>query len=130
MRVGGGRGEEKQEGYQLEGYRGTFASEGPGKGIGLYVREGTLRGSRHTFSLPHMQIVTICLTGLDIISVYRSKEEPFQSVVTQLQQRISKDVDTLIVGDLNYCYSGENDLSRYMACHYCGYRVIFLKLTK
>jgi hypothetical protein len=107
--------EEKQEVYKLAGYRGTFASEGNGKGIGLYVREGTLRGSRHIFSLPHMQIVTICLTGLDIISVYRSKEEPFQSVVTHLQQRISKDVDTLIVGDLNYCYSGENDLSRYMA---------------
>ena len=59
-----------------------------------------------------MQKVRICLKGLDIISVYPSKEEPFQSVVTQLQQRIVKDVDTLIVGDLNFCYSVENDLSR------------------
>ena len=59
-----------------------------------------------------MQMVRICLKGLDIISVYRSKEEPFQSVVNHLQQRIAKDVDTLIVGDLNFCYSVENDLSR------------------
>ena len=44
-----------------------------------------------------MQKVRICLKGLDIISVYPSKEEPFQSVVTQLMQRIAKDVDTLIV---------------------------------
>ena len=103
--------EEKQEVYKLAGYKGTFASEGAGKGIALYVREGT-PGSRHTFSLPHMQMVRICLKGLDIISVYRSKEEPFQSVVNHLQQRIAKDVDTLIVGDLNFCYSVENDLSR------------------
>ena len=94
--------EEKQEVYKLAGYRGTFASEGAGKGIALYVREGT-PGSRHTFSLPHMQMVRICLKGLDIISVYRSKEEPFQSVVNHLQQRIAKDVDTLIVGDLSRC---------------------------
>ena len=107
--------EEKEEVYQLEGYTGTFASAGAGKGIGLYVREGTPACSRHTFSLPHMQIVRICLAGLDIISVYRSKDEPFQSVVNHLRQRIAKDVDTLIVGDLNYCFSGENDLSRYMA---------------
>ena len=121
--------EEKEEVYQLEGYRGTFASAGAGKGIGLYVREGTPACSRHTFSLPHMQIVRICLAGLDIISVYRSKDEPFQSVVNHLRQRIAKDVDTLIVGDLNYCYSGENDLSRYMACHYSGIKGYFLNYS-
>ena len=120
--------EEKEEVYQLEGYRGTFASAGAGKGIGLYVREGTPSVSRHAFSLPHMQMVRICLAGLDIISVYRSKEEPCQSVVTHLQQRIAKNVDTLIIGDLNYCYSGENGLSRYMACHCSGIQGDFFKV--
>ena len=104
--------EERQEVYQLAGYIGHFVSEGAGKGIGHYVREGTTIRSRHTLSLPNMQLVKICLANLDVISVYRSQQEPFQSVVLQLRQLISENIDTLLVGDLNYCYSGENDLSR------------------
>ena len=112
--------EKNEELYQLAGFRGHFASEGAGKGIGLYVREGTLVQSCHIFSLPYMQMVKICLIGLDIISVYRSKEESFQSVVMHLQHCIAEDVDTLVVGDLNYCYSEENHLSRYMVCNFSG----------
>lgn len=104
--------EEKQDVYQLAGYRGLFASEGAGKGIGLYVREGTPARSKHTFSLPNMQIIKVCLPGLDIISVYRSNDEPFHSVVHHLKNFIEEDVDTLVVGDLNYCYTEENALSR------------------
>ena len=105
--------EEKQEVYQLAGYRGLFVSEGAGKGIGHYVREGTPILSRSTLSLPHMQLVKICLADLEIINVYRSRDEPFHSVVHHLQKFISKDIDTLLFGDLNYCYSGENELSRF-----------------
>ena len=61
-----------------------------------------------------MQIVKICLADLHIINIYRSKEEPLQSVVHHLQQIISRDIDTLLFGDLNYCYSGQNNLSRYL----------------
>ena len=111
--------EERQEVYQLAGYEGHFVSEGAGKGIGHYVREGTPFLSRHTFSLPTMQIVKICLAGLDIINVYRSQEEPFHSVVSHLKQFISKDIDTLLVGDLNYCYSGANHLSRCLQAFQC-----------
>ena len=106
--------EEKQEVYQLAGYKGHFVSEGAGKGIGHYVREGTPILSRRTLSLPTMQIVKICLADLHIINIYRSQEEPFHSVVSHLQQIISKDIDTLLVGDLNYCYSEQNKLSRYL----------------
>ena len=111
--------EEKQDVYQLAGYSGHFVSEGAGKGIGHYIREGTHIRSRHTLSLPNMQLVKICLANLDVISLYRSQEEPFQSVVLQLQQFISKDIDTLIVGDLNYCYSGANHLSRFLQAFQC-----------
>ena len=111
--------EEKQDVYQLAGYSGHFVSEGAGKGIGHYVREGTHIRSRHTLSLPNMQLVKICLANLDVISLYRSQEEPFQSVVLHLQQFISKDIDTLIVGDLNYCYSGANHLSRFLQDFQC-----------
>ena len=106
--------EERQEVYQLAGYKGHFVSEGAGKGIGHYVREGTPILSRRTLSLPTMQIVKICLADLHIINIYRSQGEPFHSVVSHLQQIISKDIDTLLVGDLNYCYSEQNKLSRYL----------------
>ena len=104
--------EERKDRYQLAGYRGHFVSEGAGKGIGHYVREGTPVLRRHSLSLPTMQIVKICLADLDIINVYRSQGEPFHSVVLHLKQIISEDVDTLLVGDLNFCYSEQNDLSR------------------
>ena len=104
--------EARQEVYQLAGYKGCFVSEGAGKGIGHYVREGTPILSRSTFSLPHMQLVKICLIDLEIINVYRSRDEPFHSVVHQLQKFISEGIDTLLVGDFNYCYSRENELSR------------------
>ena len=108
-------GESRQEVYQLAGYRGVFASQGAGKGVGLYVREGSPSGSITVVSLPHMQILKICLEELDIITVYRSKEELPPSALHHLKELIAEDVDTLLIGDLNYCYCSEqNAISRYL----------------
>ena len=104
--------EERQEVYQLAGYRGLFASQGAGKGIGHYVREGTPVLSRSTFSLPNMQMVKISLAGVDVINVYRSKEELPPSAVCHMKNFINEDIDTLLIGDLNYCYSEQNAISR------------------
>ena len=106
--------EERQDMYQLAGYRGLFVSQGAGKGIGHYVRDGTPILSRHTLALPNMQIVKICLAGLDIVNVYRSKEELPPSALNHLKNVISEDVDTLLIGDLNYCLSEQNAISRYL----------------
>lgn len=106
--------EERQDMYQLAGYRGLFVSQGAGKGIGHYVRDGTPIRSRHTLALPNMQIVKICLAGLDIVNVYRSKEELPPSALNHLKNVISEDVDTLLIGDLNYCLSEQNAISRYL----------------
>ena len=110
-------GESRQEVYQLAGYRGVFASQGAGKGVGLYVREGSprLTSGITSLALPHMQILKICIEELDIITVYRSKEELPPSAVHHLKELIVEDVDTLLVGDLNYCYySEQNAISRYL----------------
>ena len=109
-------GESSQEVYQLEGYRGFFASQGAGKGVGLYVREGLPQASGiTTVALPHMQILKICLGGLDIISVYRSKEELPPTALHHLKQVIVKNEDTMLIGDLNYCYySEQNAISRFL----------------
>ena len=53
--------ENRQGVYQLEGYRSAFASQGAGKGVGLYVREGSPDGTIYMDAHPHMQIIKICM---------------------------------------------------------------------
>ena len=105
--------EEEQDQYQLEGYSSCFLSQGRGKGIAVYVRRGLkVKDMRH-HSSTHLQMLKISLDGLDIIPIYRSKEEPLYSVAYHLQNLLSKTTSTLLIGDVNYCFGEQNDLSRY-----------------
>ena len=105
--------EEEQDQYQLEGYSSCFLSQGRGKGIAVYVRRGLkVKDMRH-HSSTHLQMLKISLGGLDIIPIYRSKEEPLYSVAYHLQNLLSKTTSTLLIGDVNYCFGEQNDLSRY-----------------
>ena len=105
--------EEEQDQYQLEGYNSCFLSQGRGKGMAVYVRRGLkVQDMRHHSSI-HLQMLKICIDGLDIITLYRSKEEPLFSVSHHLQNLLSKTTATLLIGDINYCFIREqNDLSR------------------
>ena len=105
--------DETQERYELDGYNSFFLSQGRGKGLAVYVRNGLkIREMRH-HSSTHLQMLKICLNGLDIIPIYRSKEETLFSVAHHLQNILSKTTATLLIGDVNYCFTGQNDLSRY-----------------
>ena len=105
--------EEEQDQYQLEGYSSCFLSQGRGKGIAVYMRRGLkVKDMRH-HSSTHLQMLKISLDGLDIIPIYRSKEEPLYSVAYNLQNLLSKTTSTLLIGDVNYCFGEQNDLSRY-----------------
>ena len=98
--------ESKQEVYQLTGYRGVFASQGAKKGVILYIRDGSPGGSITAVALPHSRSV------LKKLTIYLSKEELPPSALHHLKNIISKDVDTLLIGDLNYChYSEQNAIS-------------------
>ena len=107
---------EEEEGtrYEMEGYNGSFfISQGRGKGMVVFTRKGLkLKDVRHHNST-NLQLLKICLDGLDIISIYRSKEEPFSSVIHHLQNLLDKTNPTLLIGDVNYCFTTQNDLSRY-----------------
>ena len=107
--------EEEQERYQLEGYNSFFLSHGRGKGIAVYARRGLeIQDVRH-HSSTHLQMLKICLNEVDIIPIYRSKEEPFHLVAHHLQNILSKTTTTLLIGDVNYCFrKDQNDLSRYL----------------
>ena len=107
--------EEEHERYQLEGYSSFFLSHGRGKGIAVYARRGLkIQDVRH-HSSTHLQMLKICLNKVDIIPIYRSKEEPLHLVAHHLQNILSKTTTTLLIGDINYCFRKEqNDLSRYL----------------
>ena len=107
--------EEEDNRYQLDGDGSSFfMSQGRGKGMAFYARKGLkIQDVRHHNST-HLQMLKICLNGLDIISIYRSKEEPLDSVAHHLQNLLSKTTSTLLIGDINYCFLKEkNCLSRY-----------------
>ena len=107
--------EEEQPQYQLEGYTSCFLSQGRGKGLAVYVRRGLKIQDMQHYSSTHLQMLKICIDGLDIITLYRSKEEPLFSVSHHLQNLLSKTTATLLIGDVNYCFRREqNDLSRYL----------------
>ena len=107
--------EEEEDRYQLEGYNSFFLSQGRGKGLAVYVRSGLKIHDMRHHSSTHLQMLKICLNGLDIIPIYRSKEETLFSVAHHLQNILSKTSATLLIGDINYCFRREqNDLSRYL----------------
>ena len=105
--------EEEEERYQLEGYRAHFASQGRGKGIAAYVKNG-VRGSRSIFVQPNFQLVMVDTAKLAIIAIYRSNDEPLSQVIHHLRQRIDPSKNTLIVGDLNICATKNNIMGNYL----------------
>ena len=108
---------EEEEGnrYKLEGYSSSFfLSQGRGKGMAVYARRGLRVQDVRLHSSTNLQMLKICLGRVDIISIYRSQEEPFFSVVRHLQNLLDKTTPTLLIGDVNYCFTEQNELSRYL----------------
>ena len=109
-------GEEKDERYQLDGFKACFASKGHGKGLAVYVKEGVDYESMTLIPEANIQMMKITMAKLDIITVYRSDSEPEYRAAHFLSQLINPDKDTLVVGDLNYCAAKEKkDLSKFFA---------------
>ena len=106
--------EEEENRYELEGYSSSFfLSQGRGKGMAVFVRKGLKIHDVQHHSSTNLQMLKISLAGLQIISIYRSKEEPFSSVIRHLQNLLNINTPALVIGDVNYCFTEQNDLSRY-----------------
>ena len=106
--------EEEENRYELEGYSSSFfLSQGRGKGMAVYVRKGLKIHDVQHHSSTNLQLLKISFAGLQIISIYRSKEEPFSSVIRHLQNLLNINTPALVIGDVNYCFTEQNDLSRY-----------------
>ena len=108
-------GEEADGCFQLEGYQSHFVSEDHGKGLALYVKDGLQIEGVHNLAAPNMQLSKLVMKQLDIVTIYRSQNEPFSSAAHLLKNLIDPEKDTLIVGDVNFCpKKEENALSNYL----------------
>ena len=110
-------GEEEGEQYQLEGYRAHFTCVGPGKGVAVYVRDKTASYTYHDISEPFLQLGKVSLADLDIITIYRSQEEPLLKAAHHLKEFINFQKTTLVIGDFNVCPRRKptNDLSSFLS---------------
>lgn len=109
--------------YQIEGFRSFFNCQKRnnetfierGKGLATYVRGDMWKWEADvTELLLHMTKLTS--EKLDIISVYRSQDQPFTATVNHLKQLVNLQKTTLIIGDFNYCAkNNSNDLSEYLS---------------
>ena len=109
-------GEEKDERYQLDGFKACFASKGHGKGLAVYVKEGVDHRSTTMVSRANIQLIKITMAKLDVIAVYRSADESEDRAAHLLGDVIDPDKDTLVVGDMNYCDGkGRKDLAKFFA---------------
>ena len=107
--------EEELEQYQLEGYRAHFASQGRGKGLAAFVKEGvrSIIGISR-FGEPNLQMVKVDMANVEVIGIYRSQEEPLHRLNQILRGFVNPRKDTLIVGDVNICANKPNDLGNYL----------------
>ena len=106
--------EEEEDRYQLEGYQAYFTSPGRGKGIATFVKEGVNILSISKFEAPNIQLAKVEMEKLDLVSIYRSRDEPLHQVTQLLQNFLHPKKDTLVVGDVNICATRTNDLGKYL----------------
>ena len=114
-------GEEEENRYQIEGFQGHFTCVGSGKGVAVYVRLKLLEQAAFTFhslSEPFLQLGKVSIENLDVITIYRSRDEPFFRAAHFLKEFIDFEKTTLVIGDLNYCAAKDsNDLSAFLTRH-------------
>ena len=108
-------GEENDERYQIEGFRSHFVSGGRGKGLAVYVkRELRSVNSVSKFGEQNIQIIKVDMRKLDLIAIYRSKDEPLYQATHHLMNHVNPEKDTLVIGDFNFRANEVNEMSKYL----------------
>ena len=88
----------------IPGFQGFFESKGRGKGVAAFSREEMLclKSSNETFSG-----IKVCHRIVDIIFLYISKQFIWAHLREVLDNWISQDRPTIIIGDMNWHWSEE-----------------------
>ena len=103
--------ESEDDRYLPENFKGLFCCQGRGKGIAIFVRNNIFSsnylGTSHATST--LQMMKLIMPTLDIINVYRSKEQPLSEVKRLLESVVEPRKPTLVLGDFNFCYLKEKN---------------------
>ena len=97
--------ESENEEYLPEGFKALFCCQGRGKGIAIFVRSDIFGSncSGSSLATPNLQMMKLIMPTVDIINVYRSRDEPVEEVRRQLENVIEPRKPTLVLGDFNFC---------------------------
>ena len=99
--------------YDVNGYELHLNSQGRGKGLAIYFKEGLFEHVKDV-KKPNLQISKMSAEQIDVIVVYRSKDESYMSVKSEIETLLNLNKTTILIGDLNYCHkSDKNELSEY-----------------
>ena len=91
----------RQDGYELPGYRSNFNSRGRGRGIASYFKDEfkhVVNIKKEGFSLTKLES-----EKLDIIGIYRSQNGNVVDIINVLADMMDIGRTTVIGGDVNIC---------------------------
>ena len=94
---------EVNESLAIDGYKAHFNSNGPGKGLALYWKDGKFKPTVD-IKEDKMQITKIESSELQVIVVYRSEQGSTLKLIEHLETMIEDKIATVICGDFNICF--------------------------
>ena len=99
----------------INGFKAHFNSVGPGKGLAIYMKDGTF-GPLTDIKQEKMQVSKLKSHDLDLITVYRSDQGNTTELLHRLINLINNDMPTVVCGDFNICYqtSRNNRITQYL----------------
>ena len=104
--------DENNEIYEIDGFTGTFVSNGSGKGVAIYFSPEFSQAT--SVAKPKHQIASVCSEELFVVNVYRSStsstanDNELINDLLDILRKIDGKKTILLLGDLNFCEREED----------------------
>ena len=103
------------ENVKLNGFTGSFASYGRGKGVASFCKLDSVPCTvNHSFASENISAIHLTTNRFDIIFLYLSNGFSKEDLFHLLDSWIENKTPTAIMGDVNWKYSEDNKMKRYM----------------
>ncbi len=98
--------------YEIDGFTGTFVSNGTGKGVAIYFSSEFSQTT--SVAKPCYQIASVCSEEIFVINIYRSSicsnanDNELINDLLDILNKIDGQKTILVLGDLNFCEREES----------------------
>ena len=98
--------------YEIDGFTGTFVSNGTGKGVAIYFSSEFSQTT--SVAKPCYQIASVCSEEIFVINIYRSSicsnanDKELINDLLDILNKIDGQKTILVLGDLNFCEREES----------------------